>query len=386
MAVDTRTTYTDAAIAKRNIGDMINMIDHTEAPLLSLFGTDNAKKFRMVNWPGRKPEWMEDEMSPRQGTINGALADSDTTFVLDDATMFKAGDILQDDTGSAERIYVVSRDSATNLTVTRGFGGTTAVAILDDAIVHKRTIARMEGADLSTGHTTTMNPPYNYTQILSEAVKVTGSEAVNSEYGVDDQMAYHLSKLIGGANGVGSKFKAGALPILLEQTFFYGVRSAGSASVASAMGGFDQYVSTNIQALSGAALSRKHINTALRDTWDAGGDPDVMIVSSWGKEKTSQLFDGIIRTVRSETKGGHMINTIETDNGDVRVERCKWCPIDTAYIVDSSKAGWMTYRNFSIKDRPEGGDYHIKEVIGEFSFVLCNEKSHAKISGFSTTK
>jgi hypothetical protein len=32
------------------------------------------------------------------------------------------------------------------------------------------------------------------------------------------------------------------------------------------------------------------------------------------------------------------------------------------------------------------GDYTVKEVLGEYSFVLTNETAHAYIYGFSTSK
>lgn len=58
MATGTRTTYTDTGTIKRGIGDVIKMIDWTEAPLLNLLGTKNEGKFRLQNWPNTKVEWI----------------------------------------------------------------------------------------------------------------------------------------------------------------------------------------------------------------------------------------------------------------------------------------------------------------------------------------
>lgn len=58
MATGTRTTYTDTGNIKQAIADVIAMIDWTEAPLLNKLGLDNSSKFRLVNWPNTKVEWL----------------------------------------------------------------------------------------------------------------------------------------------------------------------------------------------------------------------------------------------------------------------------------------------------------------------------------------
>ena len=73
MATGTRTTYTDTTPQKRSIADMIGMIDWTEAPLLKLLGLNNETKFRLLNFPRTKVEWLEDTMAPRSGTLTKLL-------------------------------------------------------------------------------------------------------------------------------------------------------------------------------------------------------------------------------------------------------------------------------------------------------------------------
>jgi hypothetical protein len=63
----------------------------------------------------------------------------------------------------------------------------------------------------------------------------------------------------------------------------------------------------------------------------------------------------------------------------------KWCPENELYIVEADRMGWVTYRPFQVFDRPAGGDFTLKDVLGEYSFVLTNETAHARIYGISTT-
>lgn len=381
MATGMRTTYTDSAISKRNLSPLIRMIDWTEAPLLRRLGVDGQGRFNLAS-VGPKVEWFEDTMSPRATTLASNYTAGGSTISVASGTgsYFKTGDILKIDN---ELMYVVSVATDT-ITVTTAFGGTTNANHSSGTAVNLATIARLEGADYTTGHTTTVTNPYNYSQILAEAVKVSGSEAKNPEY-VADVMSRSIAKLIGGGEGLGSKGKAGKLAILLEQTFFYGRRAQGSDSASRAMGGFNQYVTTNTTNLSGAALTRKHIEDEMQKCYLAGGSPDTLICGAWVKRKISSFYEKYITTSRSEKRGGAVITTMETDFGEIEVMFDKWCPESELYIIEADRMGWVTYRPFQVFDRPAIGDYTVKDVLGEYSFVLINEQAHAKIYGISTT-
>lgn len=376
MAVGTRLTYTDTNRNRTIISTAIEMIDWMEAPLLKLLGTDNQSKFGITK-VGTKINWMEDTMSPTSTTINegGAFADNDTTLTVAEGSYFKAGDILKIE---SELLYV-SAVSGNNLTVVRAWGASTAAAHADGTAVALETHASLEGSDAVTGHTTVISVPYNYTQIIREAVKVSGTEKENPKWDSADTMTYHLNKLIGNGG------KAGKLPIQLEATFKNIGLDVGSATASRGMGGFDSFVTTNVTALGGAALTRKAIEDAFQACYLAGGSPETIVVPAWARRKISSFYEKYITTERSEKRGGSKITTIETDFGDMEVMFWRWCPVDTLYIIEKGQMGWVTMRPFDVYDRASVGDYELKDVLGEFSFVLKNEKAHAKISGFSTT-
>lgn len=381
MATGTLDTYGNTVVRPKNIGEIIHRIDWTEAPLLKKFGTNNEGKFRFDKWPTTKYEWLLDTMSPRSTTLTEALDDSETGVDVTDGSLFKEGDVILID---SELMYVSGVVSNT-LTVVRGSGGTTAAAHDNAKAVERVTIARLEGADYDTGHTTEVTDNYNYTQIFAEAVKVTGSEQEATKYGITDTMAYHMAKLMGGSDGIGEKFRAGTLPILLQKTFYYGRRQAGAAGVPRMMGGFEQYVTTNVTDLSGKAITRKDVEDLFVRCYLAGGKPDTIIMNAWLRRKMSSFYEGTIQTTRSEKRGGSTITTIQTDFGDVEVLFDYLCPADRLYMVESNQMGWITYRDWQVIDRPSMGDYMVKEILGEFGFVLTTEKRHGYIKNASTT-
>lgn len=382
------TTYDNTGGKIRVIADLIKMIDPVEAPCLSLLGLDNDKKFGIANWPNpgvsSKYEWQEQAMAPRTGTLNEALDDNETGVDIQsgEGLYLKTGHVLRVE----DELMWVASVATDTATVIRGWGTSTAATHADDTAWEIVGASAIEGADFVTGYRSEPTQPYNYRQIISQAVKVSGSQEVTSDYGIPDSMARELAMLIGGGNGFGSKGKAGTLAILLAKTLYHGTRLVGTASTAGGMGGADTFITTNVTAAAGAALTREMIDDAVEDCWQAGGSPETILCNSWPKRKMASFFEGAVRTDRTETTGGSHITRYETAMGigmDVVLDR--WCPTNKMYIIEKDKMGWITYRPFSIYDRASTGDYMVKDVLGEFGFVVQNEKAHAIISGFSTT-
>jgi hypothetical protein len=381
MATGTRYSYTDTGNTKRAISDVIEMIDWTEAPLLRIFGfsSSNVSKFNIVNWPATKVEILEDSMSTLTATLDEADDGQETALDVQtgEGALFRQGDIILIGT---EQLLVTSVSTDT-LTVTRGYGDTSAAAHDDDAVVTIVGRAMPEASDYVTGNTTTTSQPYNYTQILSEAVKVSKTDMAIQKYGIEDTMDYHVAKLF--ADGGGS----GRLAQMLAKTFYYGQRVQRSSSAYGSMGGFDTFVTTNVTTLSSSpALKRDNIHTIIRQVRDAGGRVDKLITGSWGVEKITQMYEGTIRTTRDENRGGSEITMIKTPHGEVEVVYDWMCPGGQMYFVNSDKTGWLPLREFSAGEIKEQGDYFVKDIVGEYTFLMCNDESHGKITGFSTSK
>lgn len=383
MPTGTISTYTANAPVRRSIADIIHMIDPREASLLDLFGIDNAKKFKLEHWPNTRYEWLQDSMPVRRGTLNEALDDSETGVDVQtgEGALLKTGDIL---VVESEQMYVASVATDT-ATVVRGYAGTTAAAHADDTPWYRAMIARKESASATTGYVTTLENPYNFTQIIAEAVKVSGSAEVNTTYGINDQMAHHISRLIGGGDGMGGRNKAGVLPLMLQNTFYYGQRYVGTDDASREMGGFEYFVTTNVEDLSNRALDRQDIEDLQQACFDNGGDPETIVCGSWLKRKITTLYKENVVTNIDTRKGGGHISRISTDLGELNVVLDRFCPSGRLYMCEKDKLGWIPFRPFGIYDRSSDGDYKLKDVLGEYGFVLLNEKGHGYLKNVSMT-
>ena len=151
------------------------------------------------------------------------------------------------------------------------------------------------------------------------------------------------------------------------------------------MGGIGVSVSTNVTALASAALQCSEIHPRTRSIGDAGGACDTIITGSWGVEKVTSMYDGYITMDQSSERGGSKITRVTTPHGEVELVYDWMCPAGYMYFVDTAKIGWLPMRPFATTKIAEQGDFYVTDVVGEYTLVVANDKSHGIISGFSTT-
>lgn len=378
MTTGTLYSYSDTTAQKRAVSDLIFLMDWTKAPLLNIFGMTekNSRKFKLVNWPSTKVELIEDSMSPYADQLAEALDDNETGVDVDNGAYFRKGDVIKVDS----EYMIVASVSSNTLTVVRGYAGSTAAAHDDDSAVELVTRAMPEASDFTTGHTTSRTAPYNYTQIISEAAQVSRTQQRMSQYAINDELDYQVTKLF---NDGGN---AGKLPQLLQKTFYHSLRAQRTANVYGSMGGMKTFVSTNVYNLASAAITRAHIHTAIRDIRQAGGEVTHLVTGSWGIEKITAMYEGLIRTTRDEKRGGSEITMVKTPHGEVELVYDWMCPESEYYFVNEAKVGWLPFDAFKVEEIAKRGDYYVKDVVGEYTFLVANEESHAYIYGASTTK
>lgn len=374
MAQGQQTTYVGTVPQKRVVSDRIFFADPMEIPLVSALGLNNESNFKFVNAPGKIYEWLEDAYSGLSTTLNedttATSSSADTTLSVVDGSLFQPGDVIQID----DEYIWVSAVSTNDLTVTRNYGGTQATHASTSA-VYLRSRARLEGATANDSHYTEPTSGYNYSFIMQKSIEVSRTDARIQRYGIPDVVNYEIDK------------KMDELKIDLSRKPYYGQRKAGSATTPRDAGGLSTFITTNVTTCSSAALTLKNIEDAVQAAWGYGGNPSLMVCNAWAKRKVVSFFEGAVRTERSEKLGGVTIDKIQTAMGptlDVLVDR--WCPTNMAYILDPAKVGFITIDEFFFEDLAKTKDTAgYGQIVGEYGFVVANQKHHAILSGFSTT-
>lgn len=372
------TTYSDTTPHIRIISDAISLIDPTDTPLImALGGFDTARSKFRVKGNGYKVELLEDEYDPLSTTANHGttITTNTTSLTVTDASIFQDGHVILIDS----EYMVVSAADTTNNTVTvysRSYGGTNATHAAT-ATIEIVGMARLEGDDADYGPIVDITAPYNYTGIFQKGIKVTGSQQVIDQYGISDEFSYQSNKAVP------------SLSRLVEKAIFHGIRSAGSASAPRSFGGLGTFITTSTgnSVNAGGAIAKSDIDNLMEAIMLDGGSPDLFVCSPSIGNDVRALIDSssFVRVTQENSAFGMMpITRINTQYGSLRMVESRWCPVSTAWMLDSRKVGLYTLRPFSTHTLAVTGDSVKGEVIGEFSLLVANENAHGQIYGLTS--
>lgn len=366
------STYVNTAENKRVITDCISLLDPSDAPFVEAIGglDGAASKFRFTN-QGTLVEWIEDTLAPLAGTFaltaTANSVTSATELKVADGNMVQPGHILL--TGT--ELLWVSANSSGTLTVTRSLGGSTMVTLATNATFAIVGMARLEGDDSDPIGYTDLSTNSNYTQIFHKEIKQTGTAPYQDRYGMTDQMQYESAKSIP------------EMMRLIERTLQYGKRSAGSTTTPRMMGGYQEFITTN--KATGASISVSsaavgQIEDAVELAYNAGGSGDYMaIVNPAVYQKIKNAYDSsaYVRYAPEQNRFGTLVDTIVTPFGNVSFVIDRWQLSNLIPILKLDNVGMLTLRPWQVEDLAKTGDAEKKQLIGEFTFCLKLEKSHA---------
>ena len=365
-------TYRNPNYTKRVITDYVAMLDPSDAPFVeAIGGLDGASSKFKFTASGIKCEWLEDTLAPLVGALSAAVTDASvTTLGVADGNMFQPGHVLK----IGDELVWVSNVSGTTLTITRGFGGTTAAAHTVGALINIVSEARLEGAVSSDLGFTNFTSDYNYSQIFERKIKLTGSAPIQDVYGFVDPYEYQAAKLMP------------EMMRLIELTLQEGKRTGDvehPTTVPRAMGGVDVFLTTNITTAAVTTLSITNIENAIKLAYEDGASGQfTAIINPTDFQRITALYNNssFIRFPPEQTRVGMVPATIVTPFGNVDFVVDRWQKVNKIYFIKPENMGMITLRPWQIKDLPADGDFTANELIGEFSFAVKLPKSMAVLN------
>ena len=369
------STYVNTAENKRVITDYIALLDPSDAPFIEAIGglDGAASKFRFTN-QGTMVEWIEDTLAPLTGvfalTATANSATNVTSLKVADGNMVQPGYILL--TGT--ELLWVSANSSGVLTVTRSLGSSTMVTLATDASFSIVGMARLEGADSDPIGYTDLSTNSNYTQIFHKEIKQTGTAPYQDRWGMTDQMQYESAKSIP------------EMMRLIERTLQYGKRAAGSTTTPRMMGGYQEFITTN--KASGANMSVSSlipgiIEDAVELIYNAGGAGDFLAIvnpATYQKIKNAYDSSSYVRYAPEQNRFGTLVDRIVTPFGDVSFVIDRWQLSNLIPILKLDNVGMLTLRPWQVEDLAKTGDAEKKQLVGEYTFCLKLQKSHALLT------
>lgn len=256
-----------------------------------------------------------------------------------------------------------------------------------DALAAAATNVVMEGDNTPSRALVATSKLLNYTQISTKPVVVTGTQEVINKAGMTSEMAYQIAK-------AGKELKRDMEFDLTGVN----VATVGSSGTGRKLRGYEAWCNTNDSHGAGGSthgttgavtdgtqrvLTEALVKSSLKACYDEGGNPDLLLVGSFNKQKVSGFTGNSTRMDMAEDRS--LVATIDvyvSDFGEVRVvaDRILRSSGRTTMIVDTEMWHTAMLRPFTVQDLAKTGDSEVKQLIVEYTLVSKNEKASAKIA------
>jgi hypothetical protein len=350
---------------RESVVDALLLLNEHQTPLINLLGFSN---------PVTQVEhvWFEDEMFADESTVNGAKLAADTTVTVADAEPFRVGHIVK----VGDELVKVTAINDNDLTVVRGYAGTTAADIADGAKIEVQFVEGQEGADARQARYKARKRVSNLTQIFDETVSISGTAAAVSNYGIDDLYDHERAK------------KLLELALQLEKAAISGVKYESQDGLTRQMGGFRNFIKTNVINV-GAALTDEKINDAMQAIYEKGGFANggmyKIMVGAKQKRAISNFSKSEIRLTQAENSRGQVVDHFVSDFGQAEIILNNNLAADELIVFDANRVAVkpLQGREFTHEYLGKKGDYFEGQIVGEYSLEFIQEKAHARLKGLS---
>lgn len=363
------STYNLTTGLMLDIEPMIHLLSPYDVPLTGGYGADGRTAIAQGTCFEKKVSWLDESLITPRGTVNGtALNTTATTLTLavGEENKFVAGDVLITPGNEYVRITAVAADGIT-LTITRGYGSSTAAAIAAGAIVVGVGSVLTEGSDPGTIRNVDRSQRDNYTQIFGPyAVGVSGTEQVIRKYGLNGTTEFE--------HQVANRLKEAAVGI--EQAVLYGKSVDGSVANTRSMGGLLDYITTNVDS-STTAITEATLLAQMQAAYEAGGLPDRLVVGPKTKRVISAWTAGLqLNSARVDNGRGQVVDYFDSDFGRVSVILDRWCRTQDAFGFNRDQVELCTLRPLQFEPLAKTGDSIKGQIVGEKTLKV-RRQAHA---------
>lgn len=358
-------------VKKLNVEDMIYLLTAHDVPLQGTFNTPNSEspsmgpansRLSVETVDQKKVQWIEDELLPARGTLNGALTSSATTVnvATGQGKNFTVGHVIR----VADEFMRVTAVATDALTVTRAFAGSTAAAQVTGAAVVGVGTALEEGTDPGAAKWVDRSGLFNNTQIFGPyLIEVTGSQEAVSDYGVSSERAYQTQK------------RVKEISIEIEQAALYGRREEDTTNKWRTMGGAAFYIVTNKDATT-TTLDEVAVLDGMQDSYDNGGVTDLLVAGGARVRDISAFGSANIRLTRTDRVRGQVVDTYLSPFGEADVLLNRHMRSSDLFGWDSQYVSFGVLRPLTVEPLGKTGDATKDQILCEKTLKFRLEKRH----------
>jgi hypothetical protein len=230
----------------------------------------------------------------------------------------------------------------------------------------------------------------NTTQIMDKTVVITGTQEAVDKAGRASELAYQIAK------------KSKELKRDMEATLLANqAEVSGDFETARKFGSINSWIASNdvfgAGGASGAAgntartdgtqraLTEADLKTVIKNVWNAGGNPSVIMVGPFNKQKISGFTGGSTRFDASEDKTLYTsIDVYSSDFGDLEVVPNRFSRDRDAHVLDMDYWSIGFLRDFTMHELSKTGDSEKRQMLVEFTLISRNEAASGGVYDLTT--
>jgi len=253
--------------------------------------------------------------------------------------------------------------------------------------------AVIEGDDATTTAAVPTVRLNNVRQISDKVPRVTGTQRVIDSAGRGDELDYQIMKM-------GKELKRD-----MERALC-GVNNAkvtGDDSTASELGSTLSYINSNTSfGATGAdptgdgtdartdgtqrAFAEADLKSVIAGIWDAGGEPDLIMLGSFNKQAMSSFTGGATRTVDAADKRlTAAIDVYVSDFGELSVIPNRFVRTRDAQVFQTDMWAMASLRSFMEVPLAKTGDSDRVQLLSEYTLEARNEAASGGIFDLTTS-
>ncbi len=254
--------------------------------------------------------------------------------------------------------------------------------------------ARLEGDALSRAASTAPVRKQNYCQISSRDATVTGTQRATNPAGIDDMMAYQMSlkslalrkDIEAMALGNTGQVAGNTTTARVTRSFNAWISGNGSRGAAGADSTAATAAATDGTAGDLRTLTETLLKDAIKDAFDDGGEPDVLLVGSFNKQIVSGFAGrASSQQIVDEKKILGAAALYASDFGDIKIVPNRTQRGRDAYLVDKSKVAIAYLRAFEPQEIGRVGDAVTRDIISEWALEMRHADAHSGIFDLTTS-
>ncbi len=252
---------------------------------------------------------------------------------------------------------------------------------------------QIEGDEISFAAPSATTRIGNRTQISRKSVIVSGTLDAVSTAGRNNELAYQISKNSKELKrDMETSLTANQAPV------------TGDDSTPRRLAGIESWIKTNTSKGGGSgadpstsgtnartdgtqrAFSEAQLKDVIKKVWDSGGDPSMVMLGSFNKQKLSGFTGGSTRFDPAENKRlVAAVDVYESDFGAMTVVPNRFSRSRSAYVLSPDMWAVAFLRDFQLVDLAKTGDAAKKAMLAEYTLVSRNEAASGGVFDLTTS-